>query len=227
MEILITGLLVITILGIVYIAYALNRPRANGSEQIKALLEELRVFPEARGLSVKQAGFMTVEVNVAGVDKALALDYLMRHFDEILDFAGYTPGELIDARSTKTIISADNDGTTCAKPTEIKNPALYESIAVEALVRYLEAGGVYMIISGNDIELTKQRLLEKDAIPAHLRNRLIVVANGGATFCAVASNGELREFIDYHNNALADVQSGKERAQLDIMPPEKSKEEQK
>ncbi|MEI8012342.1 MAG: hypothetical protein WCI27_07695, partial [Candidatus Omnitrophota bacterium] len=154
------------------------------------------------GLVIESGGTMAIEVKKSGVNKALPMGYVGRHFDEILDRIGYTPGEYIDARKTRSIIFSDGDGTLYRKPGKDGNPTLSESPAAEELVEYLRAGGIYMINTGNDLRLTVDRLLANNAIPSDLRHRLLICGNGGSDIVGVDEKGGLIRFPEYKENAL-------------------------
>ncbi|MBI4243771.1 MAG: YvcK family protein, partial [Planctomycetes bacterium] len=178
--------------------------------------ERMKGIKGVEGLSIKMGGFMTLEVNVAGVSKALAIDYIGRHYEAILRRMGYKGGALIDARRTRSVITADGDGTTYGKPTAERNPELWESASYEALEEYLEVGGLYVLISGNDIELTRQRLLAGKGIREELRGRFIVVANGAANIGYMDKEGKLVEIKGYRRRALGEYREGVEEG-LDII----------
>jgi hypothetical protein len=91
----------------------------------------------------------------------------------------YTPGTHIDSRKTNTIIAADGDGTIYDGPKAGHGlPTMARSLAKDALIAWLEAGGVFMLNSGNELDRNVLRI--KDGIPAHLFNRILVSGNGGA-----------------------------------------------
>ncbi|OGS35148.1 MAG: hypothetical protein A2293_06770, partial [Elusimicrobia bacterium RIFOXYB2_FULL_49_7] len=168
---------------------------------VTAALEKLA---KENGLVVSPSGAMTVEVNQQGVDKALAIGYIERHFEELLDQIGYTPGASIDARKTRSVIITDADGTIYGKPDRSGNPTLDESAARDAVIRYLQAGGLLIINSGNDLEVVVKRLLENNAVPGELRSRVIVVANAGVNMVRLPAEGNAVELPGYRTNALAE-----------------------
>jgi hypothetical protein len=74
---------------------------------------------------------------------------------------------------------ADGDGTIYDGPKAGHDlPTMLKSPAKDALIGWLEAGGIFMLNSGNELERNIFRL--KDGIPAHLFNRILVSGNGGA-----------------------------------------------
>ena len=143
--------------------------------EIKAALKE-KGF---EGLNIKTAGRMTVEVCVAGVDKALPLNYLARHFDEILDMMGYSSGNMIDARKTRTVLAVDFDGTLAGKPAPGKMPILRWSPAREDLLAYLKAGGLVLVNSGNRSDRIERRLREDHGLPEEFKKSVIVAVKIG------------------------------------------------
>lgn len=171
-------------------------------EYRKKILSAYGEMIKQNGLSMAPAGLMTVELNRENVNKALPIDFLSRHFDEILEEIGYTAGNLIDARKTRTVIIADGDGTIYGSPTRTTNPTLSESPTREVLVQYLRAGGIIVINSGNELELVVKRLLDQDAIPRDLRNRLLIAANGGASMVRLTAEGEMVEIDKYGLNSI-------------------------
>ena len=168
-------------------------------------------------VSIKKAGLRTLEANAMGIDKALSIDYLNRHFEEILDAAGYMPGQFIDARRTRTVIVADGDGTTYGKSELTRYPTLDESAAKNFLVDYLEAGGAYVVISGNDLDRTRKRLLLRGAIPPHLWSRIIIFANGSSSLDTLSNSGELVEFQGYRLNAIKESKENPQDLSLDAV----------
>ncbi|MBU4342845.1 MAG: 6-phosphogluconolactonase [Candidatus Omnitrophica bacterium] len=173
-------------------------------------IETLNTLLRGQNVSIRTTGFRSVEINVKGVDKSLPIDYIDRHFDEILGQMGYAPGPYIDVRKTRTVVFADADGTTYGKPTVTTKPVLYESAAYGDLIDYLEAGGIYCVITSNGSEFTRERLMEREGIHRHLRNRVIVAANGSAVLNILNSEGRFVEVVDYSQKALYKVEGGRE-----------------
>jgi len=158
---------------------------------------------KGEGLNIGPGGGpMTIEANQDGVDKALAIEYIGRHFNDILDQIGYIRGEFIDARKTRTMIISDADSTIYGSPTKTHAPILNESPTRKALIEYLRAGGLLVVNSGNDLELVVKRLLEKEGIPRDLRCRVVVVGNGGANMALITEDGKMVNIEDYRFNAL-------------------------
>ncbi|MEW5895391.1 MAG: hypothetical protein AB1650_06515 [Candidatus Omnitrophota bacterium] len=179
-------------------------------------LEGFQSIDQADSLSIRMGGFMTLEANVGGVNKSLPLNYLAQHFNEILDMLGYTPGTYIDARATRTVIATDGDGTLYGKPTATENPILNDSAAYDNLMEYLRVGGFYVLTSGNDIQLTRERLLAGRGIPVEVRNRFLIVGNGGANMGYLNANGDLVEIDQYKRQSLLE-NSADEITDLDVV----------
>jgi|GEM_PF-7064486 len=176
--------------------------------------------PLASEFSVREGGISSLEINLRGVDKSLPIDFLSRHFDDVLAEIGYTPGPLIDARKTRTVVLTDGDGTIYGEPGAwdplVNN--MTNSEAREPLIQYLEAGGVYVLVSGNEVERTRQRLIMDGAgIPRHLWNRILVVVEGSAIMHAIAENGNFYEIESYRNKALSESFQAGETGTLDAI----------
>ena len=167
-----------------------------------------------KNIEFRMAGVSTFEVNVSGVNKALPLKYLRDNFSSLLQQMGYTAGDYIDSSQTQTCIAADGDGTTYGKPRIGYAPVLEESETFAALIQYLGIGGVYMIISGNDLNRTESRL---KSIPKELRQRVLVSANGGADLACYSRSGHLVDMDDYWNKAIDCLNSGQNQQSLDAL----------
>ena len=100
------------------------------------------------GLHLKLAGTSSIEFNVDGVDKALPIRFLQGAFEEVLKEMDYQPGPQINSRVSKTVIAADGDGTVYDGPRVGFFPTLAESPVRDVLCAYLQAGGVFMLVSG-------------------------------------------------------------------------------
>jgi len=166
-------------------------------------------------LTIKFAGRSSIEFNVAGVNKALPFKYLEKNLAHVLKVMGYTSGSLIDAARSKTIIAADGDSTMYGGPTLTTMPTLQESPTKEPLNKYLRMGGVFMLISGNNLERTVVRV--KEGIEDLLKNRFILVGNGGASMAVFGKNGQLIEIEDYRLNALRLARAANKKRQLDMI----------
>ncbi|HNV86871.1 MAG TPA: hypothetical protein PKL97_07935 [Candidatus Omnitrophota bacterium] len=176
--------------------------------------------PLASEFSVREGGISSLEINLRGVDKSLPIDFLSRHFDDVLAEMGYTPGPLIDARKTRTVVLTDGDGTIYGEPAAwdplAKNMA--NSEARDSLIKYLEAGGVYVLVSGNEAERTRQKLImDGEGIPRHLRNRVLVVVEGSAIMHAIAEDGNFHEIESYRKQALSESFQAGETEPLDAI----------
>ncbi|MBI3602697.1 MAG: hypothetical protein HY209_07395 [Candidatus Omnitrophica bacterium] len=146
-------------------------------EVIKRLREELTKVDKR--IEVRLAGSSSFEFNVKGVNKACSIRFLRHTWPDVLAQMNYTPGPFIDSRKTHTIISADGDGTIYDGPKAGQAlPTMAQSQARSALIGWLEAGGVFMLNSGNELGRNVFRL--KDGLPAHLFGRILVSGNGGA-----------------------------------------------
>ena len=113
---------------------------------------------------------------------------------------GYKEGSKINTLKTKTFLCVDGDGTIYAGPKQDKFPLLEESECCYLIKKYLEYGGVLVLISGNEIKRTINRI--ETVISEDLRNRVIVYANGSADMVIGNNKGEWKEYKDYSNNAL-------------------------
>ena len=132
--------------------------RAEVSARIVQKCKELGV-----SMHLKLAGMSSIEFNVDGVDKSLPIRFLQGAFEDVLKEMNYQPGSRIDSRRSKTVIAADGDGTIYEAPCVGFLPTLAESPVREALCAYLQAGGIFMLVSGNDLNRTFNRLV--DALP--------------------------------------------------------------
>ncbi len=151
-------------------------------------------------LQLKLAGTSSIEFNVRGVDKSLPIHFLQVAFGDVLDVMDYQPGEPINSYVSKTVIAADGDNTIYEAPQLGVLPGLAESPVREALCSYLKAGGLFMLISGNDLNRSFKRLV--DALPKEVYCRVLVAGNGGADLVYVNAKGEAVPVPDYHQKAL-------------------------
>ena len=166
-------------------------------------------------LQLTPGGAMTVEITKKGVDKALAIDYAGRYFDDILSLMQYHPGPFINARRNKTAVFVDADGTIYGKPKKDRNPALAESVAKEAIRNYLEAGGVLVIVSNNDLDRVLARI--GNSIPVRLKRNIVVVGNASADLSYFDANGAAIVYQDYRQGALRARKSGPVVTSLDAV----------
>ena len=171
-------------------------------EVIKRIRKELSLVD--KGIEVRLAGTSSFEFNVKGVNKSCSIRFLRHSWAEVLDQMNYTAGSHIDSRKTNTIIVADGDGTIYDGPKAGHDlPTMAKSPAKDALIAWLEAGGSFMLNSGNELERNVFRL--KDGIPAHLFNRILVSGNGGADLVCFDSNQKpmwVKNFSDLALNKL-------------------------
>jgi hypothetical protein len=156
---------------------------------------------ETVGVSMVSAGIGTVELGIQGVSKATVLDYIYHtlyeeaaptFFTDILPH--YRPGDLIDAQESRTVLATDGDGTLWGVPAtgqDLCANHFGNSEAHQAVLQYLRAGGVLLIISGNDPARTIRRFMtgitDEDAV---LLNNVIISASGGHTLMVARPSSE-------------------------------------
>jgi len=167
------------------------------------------------GMHLKLAGTSSIEFNIDGVDKSLPIRFLQGAFESVLNEMNYQPGALIDSYKSKTVIAADGDGTIYDGPRVGKLPALAESPVRGPLCAYLQAGGIFMLISGNDLKRTFKRIV--DALPDELYCRVLVSANGGAELVYVNSKGQAVPVTGYRKQALDLAHDRSHQGALDIV----------
>jgi hypothetical protein len=167
------------------------------------------------GMYLKLGGSSSIEFNVGGVDKSLPIHFLQRAFEDVLKEMDYKPGVHIDSRTSKTVIAADGDGTIYDAPRLGYLPTLAESPVRDVLLAYLQAGGIFMLVSGNDLNRTYRRLV--DALPKEFYCRVLVSANGGAELVFVNSKGQAVPVSGYRNQALDLTQDKTHQHVLDIV----------
>ncbi len=166
-------------------------------------------------VQLKLAGSSSMEFNILGVDKSLPIHFLQGAFDLVLDEMQYQPGRFIDSRKTKTVIAADGDGTIYDGPRIGVLPGLAESPVKEAMITYLKAGGIFMLISGNDMNRVVRRIV--GALPAEVYCRILVAANGGADLVYINAQGQSVPVTIYKNKALDFVSDQSSKEVLDIV----------
>lgn len=152
------------------------------------------------GIHLKLAGTSSIEFNVEGVDKSLPIRFLQGAFEDVLKEMNYQPGARIDSYVSKTVIAADGDGTIYDGPRVGFLPTLAESPVRDTLCAYLQAGGIFMLVSGNDLNRTFKRLV--DALPKEVYCRILVAANGGAQLVYVNAKGQAIPVSGYRKQAL-------------------------
>ena len=171
-------------------------------EVIKKIRQELATVDKS--IEVRLAGTSSFEFNVKGVNKSCSIRFLRHAWGNVLDQMNYTPGPYIDSRKTNTIIVADGDGTIYDGPKAGHVlPTMANSQAKNALIGWLEAGGVFMLNSGNELERNVFRL--KDGLPANLFNRILVSGNGGADLVCFDSNQKPVSISGFSDLALSKV----------------------
>lgn len=180
--------------------------RLQAAAQITQKCKKLEV-----GMHLTLAGTSSIEFNVDGVDKSLPIRFLQGAFENVLREMNYQPGTRIDSRISKIVIAADGDGTIYEGPRVGVLPTLAESPVRDALCAYLQAGGIFMLISGNDLNRTFKRLVE--ALPKEVYCRILVAANGGAELVYVNSRAQAVPVSGYKNQAL-DLARDKSKPQV-------------
>lgn len=169
--------------------------RAQAAQEIAQQCQEHKL-----GLHLKLAGSSSIEFNVDGVDKALPIRFLQGAFEEVLKEMNYQPGPQINSYKSKTVIAADGDGTIYDGPRVGFLPTLADSPVKDSLCDYLKAGGIFMLISGNDLSRSFKRLVP--VLPKEVHCRILVAANGGAELVYVNSKGEAVPISGYRKQAL-------------------------
>lgn len=184
------------------------------------MFKHLQSESDLSDVSLVSAGTTTIEIGTKDVDKATTINYVANHFDELLQQMDYQPGDLIDAKSSHSVIIADADGTLWDPPIKDKPPDathLGNSPAQESILNYLRAGGILIVNSGNDPRRTINRILK--GIPElerqELLSRIAIAAAGGHTLMTVNSEGHIREVPGYRENAL------KEQKEKSVKPSER------
>ena len=185
---------------------------AKRSEAVQYIYQQCKKL--GLGIHLKLAGTSSFEFNVDGVDKAVPIRFLQHSFDAVLKEMNYQPGEYINSRITKTIVAADGDSTIYDGPKVGFLPSLADSPVKDALCAYLKAGGVFMLISGNDLNRSFKRIV--DALPKDLYCRVLVAGNGGADLVYVNAEGQAIPVSGYREQALDFVQS-KPQHDLDMV----------
>lgn len=168
-------------------------------EVIRILRKELA--RHAYPLRVRTAGSSSFEFNREGVDKALPLQYVMQHSKDVLKTTGYVKGTRIDALKEPIIIAADGDGTIYDGPSLTRLPLLMESPVYRPLLAFLRLGGVFMLVSGNDLTRSFKRIVE--GLPKELYARVLIAANGGADLAFIDVHGKPNFILAYRHHALA------------------------
>lgn len=167
------------------------------------------------GMHLKLAGTSSIEFNVEGVDKALPVRFLQGAFEEVLKEMEYKPGPDINSYISRTVIAADGDGTVYDGPRVGRLPTLSESPVNDALCAYLKAGGVFVLISGNDINRTFKRVIE--ALTPDVYCRVLIAANGGAELVHINAKGHAVPVSIYKKRALALAEDTSHHNVLDMV----------
>lgn len=178
----------------------------------EALLKEMKRHSET--LSVRVAGSSSLEFNRAGVDKSLPIRFMRACWEDLLHKSGYTPGPSIDSRKSRILIASDGDGTLYEGPKTTHMQLLKDSPVFDPLLKYLKAGGVFMLISGNDLTRTYRRVIE--GVPPQVYSRIFLAANGGADLAHLALDGKPVVVEEYRRTALEAAKADRKRPALDI-----------
>lgn len=180
---------------------------------IQALRKELQGQPYP--LLVRTAGSSSFEFNRRGVDKSLPIRYLRARWEQVLDQMGYVPGKGINSRLSRIVIAADGDGTIYDGPRTTHLPVLKDSPAYAPLIGYLRAGGIFMLVSGNDLTRSFKRLAK--GLPEEIYSRVLLAANGGADLACLSPAGKMVFIKDYRQCALDIAAKDQEKPSLDIV----------
>lgn len=176
------------------------------SAAIKVLRKEIEKHNDP--LLVRTAGSSSFEFNRVGVDKSLPLRFLQARFDQVLNQMEYAPG-VIDSRANRIVIAADGDGTIYEGPRTTHLPGLKDSPAFASIATYLRSGGIFMLVSGNDLNRTFKRLVT--GLPNDVYSRILLSGNGGADLACVSPDGKPVYVKNYRQTAL-DVVAEKTKA---------------
>lgn len=179
----------------------------------EAIAKELSRFDYA--LKVRIAGSSSFEFNRIGVDKSLPIHFLRANWEHVLDVMGYTPGPIIDSRDNRIIIATDGDGTIYDGPKKDLLPLFKDSPAFQPLVSFMKAGGIFMLISGNDLNRTVIRMVE--GLPAEVYGRFLIAANGGADLARLGAKKKPVYIDGYREHALSIAHGHAHRPVLDII----------
>jgi len=146
-------------------------------------------------LIVKKSGQKSIEVNSAGVSKALPIRY----------FKNLRADSFLKAKECSSwIVFADGDGTLYSPPHFEILPGINQSAAFESFLSYLKAGGTFVLVTGNSLDRVLTRLKE---IPHESYvKRFYVAANGGADLCYLDDRFEWRFVEDYGTNLLRETE---------------------
>ncbi len=167
------------------------------------------------GIQLKLAGTSSIEFNVQGVDKSVPIRFLQGAFENVLKEMDYQPGSQIDSRKSKTVIAADGDGTIYDGPRVGFLPTLADSPVKDALCSYLKAGGLFMLVSGNDLNRSFKRLV--GALPKEVYCRVLVAGNGGAELVFVDPQGRPNPVSGYRKQALTLANDKSHQRVLDMV----------
>jgi len=93
-------------------------------------------------------------------------------------------------------------------------PLLKDSPVFPALMDYMGAGGIFMMVSGNDLNRTFKRLTE--GLPQEMYSRVLLAANGGADLVCIVGR---KTCIHYKLSSKSlDIATGSDKnTELDIV----------
>lgn len=166
-------------------------------------------------LALRIAGSSSFEFNRAGVDKSLPIHFLRTSWKKVLDQMQYKPGRFIDSYTNRIVIAADGDGTIYDGPKTTHLPLLKDSPVFAPMMKYLQAGGIFMLVSGNDLGRSFKRLIA--GIPPEYHCQLLVAANGGADLACVGEGIKPMLIKDYDTKALQYIEHDYQQPLLDII----------
>ncbi|MDZ4241596.1 MAG: hypothetical protein U1D99_02095, partial [Candidatus Omnitrophota bacterium] len=182
-----------------------------------------RVKGHVQGLyEVNLSGRKTITINVRNVNRALALGYVGRHLSEILERTGYPqfigkPGRGLNALQTRTIIASGAIGILFERAHDLSVGTLDDSPAREAFLKYLSAGGIYVLTTDESLEGLEARLFMRHGLSRQARSGLLISANGSATLAYFDPTGRLREYKPYNKYAVREYRSDDHLQDVDIV----------
>lgn len=177
-------------------------PKGKTGNHREPYREALKQMPGADLLHIVDGGSQKIEVNMLGVDKQFAVQYVAQELDMLLDQSGYKPGPKIDARKTRTIRYEDFNKTLAYEDTGDRSPYLADAPTRPELLKYFEMGGLLVIVTGNELERTMHRITHNSPIPSKYYSQIILIANGGSMLGVINPDGTFREITDYRLRGL-------------------------
>ncbi|HNV85489.1 MAG TPA: Fic family protein [Candidatus Omnitrophota bacterium] len=171
-------------------------------------------------LYIGEDGETGIRISISEVGRDTAIDFVFDHFDDLLRRMDYHAGE-IDAAQSRMILLADVEGVLFrdGPGADLLQGSMARSVTKEALLSYLEAGGLLMLFSDEEAGEVFKRLTLEGAdvpseisgtgIPARLRKQLIVISNDSAIMSTFRSDGRMYEMREYRQGALRRIQPAK------------------